>query len=228
MDNGTTDEVISQFNIIAKLPDYWDHNQQYQNYLLKQIKNIHGAGLDIGCGTGEFTKKITTKCEKITGIDISKIMIDEAQKRNSNNNNTMFINIDIDTFLNQTKDMYDVIISIATFHHLDMERTLRLLKTKLNRNGIILILDLYNSKSIFEFCLSFFATICNPIIYLIKRGSLCNTKEERDAWKDHFQYDKYYTVKEIKEIARKTLGKVKIKRHLFWRYSLIYVKNGET
>jgi hypothetical protein len=63
---------------------------------------------------------------------------------------------------------------------------------------------------------------------MIKRGSFRNTKEEREAWKDHFRYDKYSTIKEIRDIAKKTVGSVKIKHHLFWRYSLIYVKNEET
>ena len=227
MDNGRTKEVISQFDEIAKLPDYWDHNQQYQDYLLKQIKDNQNYGLDIGCGTGELTKKLALQCRKAIGIDISKAMIEEAKKR-SNNTNIEFLNIDIDSFLNESMDMYDVIISIATFHHLDMETTLMKLKSKLNANGMILILDLYKNATIFEYLLSLVATICNPFIYLIRRGSFRNTKEEREAWKDHFQYDKYNTVKEIKETARKTLGNVKIRHHLFWRYSLIYIKNEET
>ena len=227
MDNGRTKEVISQFDEIAKLPDYWDHNQQYQDYLLKQIRDHQNTGLDIGCGTGELTKKLALQCRKTIGIDISKAMIEEAKKR-SNNTNIDFLNIDIDSFMNESIDMYDVIISIATFHHLDMENTLMKLKSKLNANGMILILDLYKNATILEYFLSLVATICNPFIYLIRRGSFRNTKEEREAWKDHFQYDKYSTIKEIRETARRTLGNVKIRHHLFWRYSLIYSKNEET
>ena len=227
MDNGRTKEVISQFDEIAKLPDYWDHNQQYQDYLLKQIRDHQNTGLDIGCGTGELTKKLALQCRKTIGIDISKAMIEEAKKR-SNNTNIDFLNIDIDSFMNESIDMYDVIISIATFHHLDMENTLMKLKSKLNANGMILILDLYKNATILEYFLSLVATICNPFVYLIRRGSFRNTKEEREAWKDHFQYDKYSTIKEIKETARRTLGNVKIRYHLFWRYSLIYSKNEET
>lgn len=226
MNNGTTKEVVSQFDNIAKLPDYWDHSQQYQNYLLKQISGNSLIGLDIGCGTGELTKKLASKCKMTIGIDISKRMIEEAQKR-VQEPNIRFENTDIDTFLDNTNETFDVIISIATFHHLDIERTLEKIKSKLNVNGMILILDLYKSTPLFEHCLSLIATLFNPIIYFVKRGSFRNTKEEREAWKDHFQYDHYSTINEIKGIAQRTLGKVKIKHHLFWRYSLVYRKSEE-
>jgi len=204
MDNGTKNEVISQFDIIAKLPDYWDHSQQYQNYLLKQISRSMNIGLDIGCGTGELTDKLALKCNRVIGIDISKEMIGEARKR-IQTANVEFINIDIDSFLNNSKETYDVIISVATFHHLDMERTLTKLKKKLNKDGLILILDLYKNTSFFEYFLSVIASLLNPFVYLVKRGSFHTTKEEREAWKNHYQYDKYYTIHEIKEIAQRTL-----------------------
>ena len=227
MDNGTKKEIISQFDMIAKLPDYWDHSQQYQKYLLKQIIGDVNIGLDVGCGTGELTGKLAFKCNRAIGIDISKKMVEEARKR-IKKENVDFINIDLDTFLNNSKETYDVIISIATFHHLDMERTLIKLKEKLNSNGLILILDLYKNTSIFEYFLSFIASILNPLIYLAKRGSFHTTKEEREAWKNHIQYDKYDRIDEIKRIAERTLGNVKIKHHLFWRYSLVYRKIEDT
>ena len=227
MKNGTTKEVIAQFDVIAKLPDYWDHNQQYQKYLLDYIRNKKGIGLDIGCGTGELTNKLTHYCEKVIGIDISQLMIQEAIKRN-NSIRIKFLNNDIEEYLNSSNDFYDIVISIATFHHLDMENILRILKTKLNKDGIILILDLYKTRTLFEYFLSVVATICNPFMYLVKRKSLFNTQEEREAWKDHFQYDEYSTINEVEEITHRTLGNVKIRHHLFWRYSLVYVKNEET
>jgi SAM-dependent methyltransferase len=226
MNNGTTKEVIEQFDEIAKLPDYWDHNQQYQNYLLKHIKGRRSKGLDIGCGTGELTRKLKQYCELVIGIDISSRMVEEAIARNRNNN-IEFINSEVEEYLQETNLLFDVIISIATVHHLDMERALGLMKQKLNGNGILLILDLYRAETIYERLLSILAALCNPMMYLIKRGRLRNTKEEREVWNDHFRYDHYSSIEEIREISERVLGKVEIKRHLFWRYSLIY-KREET
>jgi 2-polyprenyl-3-methyl-5-hydroxy-6-metoxy-1,4-benzoquinol methylase len=223
MDNGKTQEVIHQFDKIAQLPDYWDHNQQYQPYLLSQIDEPKEYGLDIGCGTGELTDKLVKYCKHVVGIDISTRMIEEAKKRH-NKDNIEFITNDIDKYFSSTQRTFDVVISIATFHHLDMEKVLKSINSKLNKGGILLILDLYKQHSLYEQILSVVATICNPIMYLIKRRSLFNTEEERNAWEDHFKYDKYTTIEEIREIAKKELGQISIKRHLFWRYSLVYRK----
>lgn len=222
MDNGTLKEVVSQFDAISVLPDYWDHNRQYQSYLLNKIQGHKALALDIGCGTGELTKKVSEKCTKVIGIDISACMIEEAKKRNSRSNIEYF-NTDIDSFLDSTNDKFDVVISVAVFHHLDMERIFKKLKSKLSKGGIILILDLYKNNSLFEHFLSVIASVFNPLFYLVKRGSLKNTKEEKEAWKDHFKYDEYNSIKKIKETAQKTLGNVTITHHLFWRYSLVYV-----
>jgi hypothetical protein len=61
---------------------------------------------------------------------------------------------------------------------------------------------------------------------LIMRGRMRITKEEKEAWSGHSQYDKYLTTDEVKKIVKRSLGKGKVKRHFFWRYSIIY-KNGE-
>ena len=118
MNNGISKEVISQFDKISELPDCWDHNQQYQKYLLSKINTTQGVALDIGCGTGEFTKKLSSLFSKVIGIDVSPKMIDEAKKRN-NPSNVDFINVDVETYLKTTEEKYDLIISIATFHHLE-------------------------------------------------------------------------------------------------------------
>jgi hypothetical protein len=47
MDNGNDVDVIKQFDKIALLPDKWDHNQQYQKYLLKHVPN--NCNPYIGC-----------------------------------------------------------------------------------------------------------------------------------------------------------------------------------
>ena len=223
MNNGTSKEVISQFDKIAQLPDYWDHNQQYQKYLLSTLKKTQGLALDIGCGTGELTKKLSSLFKEVIGIDVSPKMIGEAKKRNAFSN-IEFINVDVEAYLKKTEQKYDLVISIATFHHLDYAVVLKQVKEKLTINGRLMILDLYKTNTIYEYLLSFIATISNPFMYLLKSGSFSVTREERDAWEHHSQYDKYATIKEIKRISDSILGKAKIKRHLFWRYTLIYRK----
>lgn len=70
--------IIESFNRIALFEDKWDHNRRYSNLMLKEIGyNTLNKVLDIGCGTGEFTKKVAVKAKSVMGIDISPQMIAE-------------------------------------------------------------------------------------------------------------------------------------------------------
>jgi 2-polyprenyl-3-methyl-5-hydroxy-6-metoxy-1,4-benzoquinol methylase len=225
MDNGNDANVIKQFDKIAFLPDKWDHNQQYQNYLLKNIPNNCSRILDVGCGTSELTKKLTYFSREIIGIDVSENMINEAKKRNYDER-IDYIKIPVEKYLEETEKQFDIIISIAALHHMNEEEVLKTMKKKLTKDGKILILDLVKTKTILEWVLGITAALLNPMIMLIMRGRMRITEEEREAWSGHFQYDKYLTTNEVKNIVKRSLGKGKVKRHFFWRYSIIY-KNGE-
>ncbi len=220
MDNGVTHEVIEQFDKISKLTDTWDHNQQYQSILLKHIKK-GGIALDVGCGTGEFTRKLSKYAEKTIGIDVSGEMIKKA-KELTIDASVEYYCIDLDSFFKQSKQKYDSIVCIAALHHMNEEESLKKMKEALTENGTLCILDLCKNETFSDYVISMFAAVINPIFMLIKRGRLRVTKEERDAWKDHFQYDEYKTIKEMKDILKRVLGGGKIKKHLFWRYSIIY------
>ena len=225
MENGNDINVIKQFDKIAYLPDKWDHNRQYQNYLIKYIPKNCNNILDVGCGTGELTKKLSLLGKEIIGIDISENMLNEAEKRNYDEK-IRYIKISVEDYLEKTDKQFDIIISIAALHHMNEEKILKMMRNKLTESGKILILDLVQNKTIVDYFLTIIAAILNPLLMLIMNGRLRVSKNEREAWAGHFQYDKYLTIVDIKNIAKKILGKVKIKRHLFWRYSLIY-KNGE-
>jgi 2-polyprenyl-3-methyl-5-hydroxy-6-metoxy-1,4-benzoquinol methylase len=221
MENGSDISVINQFDKIASLPDKWDHNRQYQNYLIKNIPKNCSRILDVGCGTGELTRKLVLFGREITGIDISENMLHEAEKRNYDEK-IKYMKTTAEDYLEGTDRQFDIIISIAALHHMNEERILKIMKNKLTENGKILVLDIVKEKTIFDYFLSIIAVILNPIIMLVMNGRLRVSKNEREAWTEHFQYDKYLTITEVKNIAKNVLGKAKIKRHLFWRYSLIY------
>jgi trans-aconitate methyltransferase len=72
----------------------------------------HESVLDIGCGTGNITKKISTISQgSITGIDPSSGMIDEAKKHYSET-----IHFEINSAENMVyKDQFDVIFCNSTF-----------------------------------------------------------------------------------------------------------------
>lgn len=123
-----------------------------------------------------------------------------------------------------TENQYDCVVSIATVHHLPMERFLANVRDALRPGGTILILDLYKQETLGDYLLSLVASPLNILILLLKTGHLRVTEEERRAWDEHGKHDKYLTIQEIREICNRVLPGAKVKRHLFWRYSLVWKK----
>jgi SAM-dependent methyltransferase len=223
MNNGTSEKLIEHFNKVAMLPDVWDHNQQYQKYMLLQVKRPSKLGLDIGCGTGEFTSKLSKICDKVIGIDIAPVMINEANKRNSNKN-IKYVLGDVNSYLDKIEESLDVIVSIATFHHLDYEEMLRKSKESLKKGGVLIIQDLYHENTILFKFLSLIGVLLNPLYMLLNNRQAKVNREHQKVWKNHHEDDFYNSIKEIKAMADHTLLHYKIRRHIFWRYTLTYYK----
>lgn len=225
MNNGTSIKVIEHFNRVSALPDSWDHNQQYQGHMLKQIKNRCKDGLDIGCGTGEMTRKLAEKCENVIGIDVAPGMIKEALAR-THNKRIHYFRGDAEAFLKEAQQEYDVIVSIAAFHHMDYEYMLSLCKNALKKDGLLVLQDLYHEDTMYFKALSLLGALMNPVFMLFRTGKLKTSQDHNNVWKGHCEDDEYNSIAELKEMASRQLGNFKIKRHLFWRYTLIYRKNN--
>lgn len=75
--------------------------------------------LDIGCGTGALTKKISELCEKITGIDNSAEMILTARKKYPE---ITFLEADAKDF--RLDEKFDAIFSYAVLHWIPQADTM--------------------------------------------------------------------------------------------------------
>jgi ubiquinone/menaquinone biosynthesis C-methylase UbiE len=216
------DKIVESFNRIALLEDKWDHNQRYSKLLLDQIDNGLEKVLDIGCGTGEFTKKVATKAKEVIGIDIAPKMIESANSRHSAENIKYMLQ-DFDTM--EEDEQYDCIVSIATFHHLTLDKALPKIKRMLKPNGVLIVLDLYERKGVLDLFLEVIAIPTNILMKRIMNGPIVNNREEIDAWNEHCELDKYMTIKDLKQTYYLNLGKnVMLRRLVYWRYFAIYKK----
>src|SRR5215216_2604198 len=116
-------EVIrSDFDKIALLSkDEIDYNSTYYGFLLKQIPLRCDTSLEIGCGTGAFSRLLAARSDQVVAIDLSPNMIQVARGRSQKYTNINFQTIDVmDADL--PSESFDCIVSVATLHHLPIER----------------------------------------------------------------------------------------------------------
>ena len=97
-------------------PDLYDNKHDFVFKFGEEIVKLlnpqkNETILDIGCGTGDLTKKLSELCGKVIGIDNSKEMIQSAQKKYSE---ISFIHADAKDY--QFNERFDAIFSNAVLH----------------------------------------------------------------------------------------------------------------
>ncbi len=194
----------------------WNHNTHFHNYLLRQFpRKVHRA-LDIGCGLGLFAWKLAERSEVVDALDVDSAVLKEASNRNSAPNicylHADFLEADL------PEGSYDVIVSIASLHHMDLEAALEKMKVLLRSSGKLFILGLYREMTIVDYMYSVISVPLNLIYLNWHRASIAiptTAAPTRPA---------QLSLKQIKAVANTLIPGFSLQRHLFWRYSLIWQK----
>ena len=125
--------------------------------------------LDIGCGGGLLSERISRLGALVTGIDITKCSIDIAKNHALNSGlNINYINTDVSSFVkNYSSKKFDLIIASEVIEHLDnrslfFEEISKLLKNK----GILIITTINKTAS----SLLFAKFLAENILKLLPKG----------------------------------------------------------
>lgn len=214
--------IEADFDRLALLDDEgWTANNHYHKFLLKQVPHNCENALEIGCGTGAFARLLAKRCKRVVALDLSPEMVRVARSRSGQFDNLKFELADAMTW-DFPKSHFDFICSIATLHHLDQRTLLPKMKHALKPGGVLVVLDLVESKSLIERMLDAAALGVSGSLRLINNGRLKPPAEVRKAWEQHGKHDHYATTGEMRALANELFPGAIVKRRLLWRYSLVY------
>lgn len=199
------------------------HNDHYQNFLLRQLPSHCDNSLDIGCGTGSFARRLAERSQHVLALDLSPEMIRIARERSAKFSNIDFQLADV-LKLPLDVESFDCIATIATLHHLPLEETLLKMKTALKPGGVLLILDLFEPEGPADAVLNLLALPVSVGLRLLHQGRLMPKRAERAAWNAHGHHDLYPKMTEVQALCDRILPGAKIKKHLLWRYSIVWEK----
>jgi len=96
--------------------------------------------LEIGCGTGVFTKKIAETGADILAVDISSYLISKARKNLQGYPNVTFYVADAEN-LNLREEYFDSVVGISVLHHLNFKPALLEIRRVLKRGGRIVFTE---------------------------------------------------------------------------------------
>lgn len=193
----------------------WNHNTHFHKYLLSELPTKINRALDVGCGIGLFTNKLAEIAEVVDAVDVDEVSIKEALNQHNAFNiyykQADFIQLDL------LENSYDVIVSIASLHHMDVEVALKKMKLLLRPSGKLLILGLYKETSIVDYIYSAVSIPLN-LLYLNWYDTSTVSSKTAPICPAELSLDR------IKLVANTVIPGFKLQRHLFWRYSLIWQK----
>ncbi len=100
--------------------------------------------LDLGCGTGSLASYLRPFSKKLDGVDLSLDMIKFAKAKGFYD---ALYQRDIETYLEEISDQYDVIVAAAVLiHFFDLEKVLSLIWNSLKENGSLIFSVFEGSK----------------------------------------------------------------------------------
>jgi ubiquinone/menaquinone biosynthesis C-methylase UbiE len=223
--------IQADFDRLALLDaEGWTQNNHYHNFLLRHVRNDCQNALEVGCGTGAFARRLAERARHVVALDLSPEMIRVARSRSTDSPNLEFHVADAISW-DLPAAHFDCIATIATLHHLPLREIIMKLKAALRPGGVLIVLDLFEPErnlftaaGLVDTFLNIVAMGVSVSLRLIHNGRLKPPRAVRAAWAAHEQHDSYPKMSEIRELCADILPGTKIKKHLLWRYSIIWQK----
>lgn len=222
----TPETIRKDFDRVALASDErWNHNSHYHEYLLAQISERCGQALEIGCGTGGFARLLAGRAESVLALDLSPQMIRLARERSRSHANIEFVEGDV--MARQFPEaQFDCVATLTTLHHLPIEATLAKIRHALKPGGVFLCLDLYQRSTLTDLLSDCVAYPTSMLLRTIKTGRPNPPRDVRAAYAEHEKTDTYLTLARIRQACADTLPGALVRRHLLWRYSVVWRKEA--
>jgi ubiquinone/menaquinone biosynthesis C-methylase UbiE len=181
--------------------------------------------LEIGCGTGRFSRLLAARSDRVLALDLSPQMVRVARERSKHCPNIDYQVADARTWAFPV-ERFDCVASIATLHHLPADETLHRMAEALRAGGTLIVLDLFQEEGLVDALTSLCAVPLHAFIRLVKTGRLRPPSEVRRAWLEHGQSDSYLTLSEVRQLCTSVLPGARVEQHLLWRYSIVWRKSA--
>ncbi|MDX8029488.1 class I SAM-dependent methyltransferase [Lentzea sp. BCCO 10_0856] len=189
----------------------WNHNEWYRRWLLRQLPSRAGSALDVGCGLGELARSL--KADEVTAIDASARMIERASATSDRVN---WVHGDV---LTHDLGRYDVVTAEASLHHLPLREGLTRLAGLTKPGGTLIVIGLYLTATPSDRAMELVTLPANAVVGLAKALNGTGGKPHDTEMPMVMTAP---TLPEIRAAAAEITPGARVRRHLFWRCSLVW------
>lgn len=193
----------------------WNHNIHYHPAVLRALPDECERVLDVGCGEGALARDLTRVARHVTAIDRDEPTVELAERQAAAQN----IDYVVGDFLTHdfAPTSFDALVSIAALHHMDTAPALERMRGLLRPGGALALVGLARSRYPMDLPFDAAGAIGTRMHRL--RGPYREVSAPT-VWPPPETY------RETRRIASRVLPGVRYRRHIYWRYSLVWRKPG--
>jgi SAM-dependent methyltransferase len=194
----------------------WNHNLHYHPLILSAAPAGCTRALDIGCGEGVLTRALRSVADRVVGIDLDSACIELARAQGGEG-----LEYVLGDFLEHSfePESFDLVASVAALHHMDAETGLARMARLVRPGGTLVVIGLARSRRPVDFAFD----IAGAAATRLHRHLLRKRYWEHSApkvWPPPLSYA------DARRTAARLLPGVEYRRHVLWRYSLIWRRSG--
>ena len=203
------------------MPDYWNQNVYYQPLILDAVPDKCGSALDVGCGDGMLACRLAARCRDVTGIDRDGRMIRMARERGQDIPNVAFLGGDFLTYPFDEAS-FDFVACNTAIHHMDFEDAIQAMSRLLRPGGQLAIVGVARNASPGDWLYDAAAVPVNWALVAAHGVLRAVGRESPGPGQPVAQPS--MTWDEVRVAALRLLPRARYRKHLLFRYSLIWRK----
>ena len=206
----------------AAPPEPWSHNLHYHRVIVDAIPGGCERALDVGCGTGALTRRLKRLVPHVTGIDRDERSIQLA-RAHPGATGIRYLQADFLTASFEPASL-DLVTSIASLHHMDARAALRRMSDLLRPGGVLAVVGLARAGTPTDLAPEIPAVIGTQL-----HRAASSVRRRRAAgpampYQPPVIWPPPLTYRDMRRLATDVLPGARYRRHLYWRYSLVWAK----
>lgn len=193
----------------------WNHNIHVSRVLLDALPDDCRRVLDVGCGDGLLTRALAERGLAVVALDIDP---DAVATTRAETEGLDGVEVTLGDVMDPDLDLgsFDAVLSIATLHHLPLHDGLERLAGLVEPGGVLGIVGLATSRSVWDLGHDAVGVVATRVI-----------GRTRNRWEITAPIAKpRESYSRVLRAAATMLPGCRYRRHLLFRYSLIWTRPG--
>lgn len=193
----------------------WNHNIAYYDRLLEALPEGCDRVLDVGCGEGRLTHALAERGVAVVALDVNPDSVTSTRTLVTGQDRVEVVEGDVmDPELEL--GIFDAVLTVAALHHLPLEDGLRRLSMLVAPGGVLGVIGLAQSRSLWDLAHDAVGFVATRV--LRRRRQVVEVRAPIVVPRTSYS--------RVLRVATLMLPGVRYRRHVLFRYSLVWTRPG--